>query len=101
MTQSPNEAKSIDEILNLLSGKSFDAAINNPKDYAQIVINAEIEAKQAILCWVADEVIGAPLEIDVSWRPTLEDPYGIAQIKNQTRTPKTIISAESYETIKR
>lgn len=47
------------------------------------------------------EVVGQPLELDVSWTPTTDDPFGIRQMENQTSAPKTRTSFESYETVKR
>lgn len=46
----------LNEIIGDLSGESFDAAINNSKDYAQIVIDAETKSKQAITSLIKELV---------------------------------------------
>lgn len=78
-------------------------ANNIPLDVNQkhALLYGVVPGIEAALSAMVNQIIGAPLELDVSWKPTMEDPYGIAQTRNQTTTPKNIISAESYETIKR
>ena len=56
-------SKRLNEIIGDLSGESFDAAINNSKDYAQIVIDAETKSKQAITSLTKELVAEAKPEI--------------------------------------
>ena len=44
--------RKIDEILELLSAESFDAAINNPDDYMLVLNSSTEKAKQAILALI-------------------------------------------------
>ena len=48
-------------------------------------------------------VIGESLVDDITWSPTLGDPYGRRHMMDTTKTPiaKTNINHGSYETIKR
>ena len=48
-------------------------------------------------------VIGEPLVDDITWSPTLKDPYGRRHMMDNTKTSvaKTNINHGSYETIKR
>ena len=55
----PTVNKQLDEIVADLSGESFDAAINNPNDYAQVIIDAEVKAKQAFTSLIKELVAEA------------------------------------------
>ena len=52
---------------------------------------------------IIQDVIGEPLVDDITWSPTLKDPYGRRHIMDTTKTSvaKTNINHGSYETIKR
>lgn len=82
--------KSIQQILiDLDQGKYLD---NGGTDQTLKEIKAIIQG-----------VIGEPLVDDITWSPTLKDPYGRRHIMDTTKTPiaKTNINHGSYETIKR
>lgn len=57
-----NYNEKLDKIIANVSGKSFDAAINNPNNYAQVVIDAEAEAKQALTSLIKELVAEARLD---------------------------------------
>lgn len=81
-----NEAASVGEI----TGAQFQDGMVGAKAQLLTIIEQTI--------W---EVIGKPLEKDVSYIPTIEDPYGRVQMRNQSSTPKTAISPDSWETVSR
>lgn len=53
----------LDEILDKLSGESFDAAINNPDDYMLVVNKAVAEAKTALTALINKEKAKAELVV--------------------------------------
>lgn len=70
--------RKIDEILELLSAESFDAAINNPDDYMLVLNSSTEKAKQAILALInearEDEIVRV-----------LQQPYISAHLYGQAR----------------
>ena len=71
-----NYNERLDKIITNVSGKSFDAAINNPNDYAQVVIDAEAEAKQAITSLIKELVAEAkPKEMDSFYEKPIVDQF--------------------------
>lgn len=66
------------------------------------LVTIRLEALKEIEA-IIQGVIGEPLVDDITWSPTLKDPYGRRHIMDTTKTSvaKTNINHGSYETIKR
>ena len=54
-----NYNERLGEVLSGLSGKSFDAAFNNPDDYMVVLLRSEADAKQAITSLIKELVVEA------------------------------------------
>ena len=51
-----NYNERLDGVLSGLSGKSFDAAFNNPDDYMVVLLRSEADAKQALTSLIKELV---------------------------------------------
>ena len=58
-----NYNERLDEVLSGLSGKSFDAAFNNPDDYMVVLLRSGADAKQALTSLIKELVARAKPEV--------------------------------------
>lgn len=91
--------KEIYTIQRLLFSKKADFP-NNPSAVTDRIMQVIATHEKQLLARVGKEVLGGPLQDDITWKPTLKDPYGVNQMKGVS-VQKTKVNVGSYETIRR
>ena len=98
--------RTVKQVLERVRNKGFNDRCQQEK-YAdidnQFVSALSVDQALKELEAIMQGVVGEPLVDDITWSPTLKDPYGRRHIMDTTKTPiaKTNINHGSYETIKR